>query len=78
MRGGNLSKGGRSIICMRSTSPRSGKSNIVPTFGPKASVIMNRGDANYIITEYRHCVPGRQVHPGAGHGVNRDLASGSP
>lgn len=52
MRGANLSKGGRSIICMRSTSPRSGKSNIVPTFGPKASVIMNRGDANYIITEY--------------------------
>ena len=52
MRGANLSKGGRSIICIRSTSPRSGKSNIVPTFGPKASVIMNRGDANYIITEY--------------------------
>lgn len=52
MRGANLSKGGRSIICMRSTSPRSGKSNIVPTFGPKASVMMNRGDANYIITEY--------------------------
>lgn len=51
MRGANLSKGGRSIICLRSTSPR-GKSNIVPTFGPKASVIMNRGDANFVITEY--------------------------
>jgi acyl-CoA hydrolase/RimJ/RimL family protein N-acetyltransferase len=51
MRGANLSKGGRSIICMRSTSPR-GKSNITPSFGPKASVIMNRGDANYVITEY--------------------------
>jgi acyl-CoA hydrolase/GNAT superfamily N-acetyltransferase len=52
MRGANLSKGGRSIICLRSTSPKTGKSNIVPTFGPKASVIMNRGDASYIITEY--------------------------
>jgi acyl-CoA hydrolase/GNAT superfamily N-acetyltransferase len=51
MRGANLSKGGRSIICLRSTSPK-GKSNIVPTFGPKASVIMNRGDANFVITEY--------------------------
>ena len=51
MRGANLSKGGRSIICLRSTSPR-GKSSIVPTFGPKAAVIMNRGDANYVITEY--------------------------
>lgn len=52
MRGANLSKGGRSIICLRSTSPKTGKSNIVPTFGPKAAVIMNRGDANYVITEY--------------------------
>jgi acyl-CoA hydrolase/GNAT superfamily N-acetyltransferase len=51
MRGANLSKGGRSIICLRSTSP-SGKSNITPTFGPMASVIMNRGDANFVITEY--------------------------
>jgi len=51
MRGANLSKGGRSIVCMRSTSPK-GKSNVVPTFGPKASVIANRGDANYVITEY--------------------------
>lgn len=52
MRGANLSKGGRSIICLRSTAMKSGKSTIVPTFGPKASVIMNRGDANYVITEY--------------------------
>jgi acyl-CoA hydrolase/GNAT superfamily N-acetyltransferase len=52
MRGANLSKNGRSIICLRSTSPKSGKSTIVPTFGPKAAVLMNRGDANYVITEY--------------------------
>lgn len=51
MRGANLSKGGRSIICLRSTSP-TGKSTIVPTFGPKAVVMANRGDANYVITEY--------------------------
>jgi acyl-CoA hydrolase/GNAT superfamily N-acetyltransferase len=52
MRGSSLSKNGRSIICLRSTSPKSGNSTIVPTFGPKASVIMNRGQANYVITEY--------------------------
>jgi acyl-CoA hydrolase/GNAT superfamily N-acetyltransferase len=52
MRGANLSKNGRSIICLRSTSPTSGNSTIVPTFGPKAAVLMNRGDANYVITEY--------------------------
>jgi acyl-CoA hydrolase/GNAT superfamily N-acetyltransferase len=52
MRGASLSKWGRSIVCMRSTSLRSGRSTIVPTFGPKAAVIMNRGDVNYIVTEY--------------------------
>jgi acyl-CoA hydrolase/GNAT superfamily N-acetyltransferase len=52
MRGANLSKGGRSIICLRSTSLKRKKSTIVPTFGPNAAVIMNRGDANYVITEY--------------------------
>ncbi len=51
MRGANLSKGGRSIILLRSTSP-SGKTTIVPTFGPKSVVIANRGEANYVITEY--------------------------
>jgi RimJ/RimL family protein N-acetyltransferase len=52
MRGASLSKGGRSIICLRSTSLRSGKSTIVPSFGPGAAIIMNRGDANFIVTEY--------------------------
>ncbi len=51
MRGATLSQGGRSIVCMRSTSP-TGKSNIVPAQAPKASVIMNRGDVNYVVTEY--------------------------
>ncbi|MEW6141088.1 MAG: GNAT family N-acetyltransferase [Thermodesulfobacteriota bacterium] len=52
MRGASLSRGGRSIVCLRSTSLRSSRSTIVPSFGPKAAVIMNRGEVNYIITEY--------------------------
>ncbi len=52
MRGASMSNGGRSIVCLPSTSLRSGRSTIVPSFGPRASVMMNRGDANFIITEY--------------------------
>jgi acyl-CoA hydrolase/GNAT superfamily N-acetyltransferase len=51
MRGAALSRGGRSIVCVRSTDPE-GKSTIVPSFGPKAAVIMNRGDVTYVVTEY--------------------------
>ena len=52
MLGASMSKGGRSIVCLRSTSMKSGHSTIVPSFGPKAAVIMNRGEVNYIVTEY--------------------------
>lgn len=53
MRGANFSRQGRSIVCLRSTSDRSGRSTIVPSFSGKAAVVMmNRGDTNYIITEY--------------------------
>jgi len=52
MRGAGLSSGGRSIICLRSTSLQSGRSTIVPSFGPRAAVIMNRGEVDYIVTEY--------------------------
>ena len=52
MMGANLSRGGRSIVCVRSTSIKSGRSTIVPSFGPKAAVILNRGEVNYIVTEY--------------------------
>jgi acyl-CoA hydrolase/GNAT superfamily N-acetyltransferase len=52
MRGASLSSGGRSIICLRSTSLKSGRSTIVPSFGPRAAAIMNRGEVNYIVTEY--------------------------
>ncbi|MDD3472752.1 MAG: GNAT family N-acetyltransferase, partial [Syntrophaceae bacterium] len=48
----SLSRGGRSIVCLRSTSIKSGRSTIVPSFGPKAAVILNRGEVNYIVTEY--------------------------
>lgn len=52
MRGATLSRGGRSIICLRSTSLRSGRSTIVPSFGSGAAVVSNRGDVNYVVTEY--------------------------
>jgi RimJ/RimL family protein N-acetyltransferase len=51
MRGATLSPGGRSIVCMRSVSP-SGRSNIVPSHSPTASVIMNRGDVHFVVTEF--------------------------
>jgi acyl-CoA hydrolase/GNAT superfamily N-acetyltransferase len=53
MRGAGLSREGRSIVCLRSTSDRSGRSTIVPSFSAKPAVVMmNRGDTNYVITEY--------------------------
>jgi acyl-CoA hydrolase/GNAT superfamily N-acetyltransferase len=52
MRGAIMSKDGRSIICLRSSSLRSGKSTIVPNFGSRAAVMMNRGEVNYVVTEY--------------------------
>ena len=52
MRGASLSKGGRSIVCLRSTSMKLKRSTIVPSFGPKSAIIMNRGDVDYVITEY--------------------------
>lgn len=52
MRGAALSPGGRSIVCIRSTSARSGASTIVPGFGPKSAVMMNRGDVHFIVSEY--------------------------
>jgi acyl-CoA hydrolase/GNAT superfamily N-acetyltransferase len=52
MRGAALSKDGRSIVCLTSTGERSGRSNIVASFGARAAAMMNRGDTNYIITEF--------------------------
>ncbi|AFM24235.1 GNAT family N-acetyltransferase [Desulfomonile tiedjei] len=52
MIGTGMAKNGRSVVCLRSTSLKSGRSTIVPSFGPKSAVIMNRGEVNYIVTEY--------------------------
>ena len=51
MRGATLSPGGRSIVGIRSLSP-AGRSNIVPFHGRNASVIMNRGDVHFVVTEF--------------------------
>lgn len=51
MRGATLSRGGRSIVCLRATD-QAGQSNIVPNFTGKAAVIMNRGDVHFVVTEY--------------------------
>ena len=54
-RGRPLPREADPIMCLRSTSDRSGRSTIVPSFsGKPAVVMMNRGDANYVITKYRH------------------------
>lgn len=52
MLGAILSQGGRSVVCLRSTSLKSGRSTIVPSFGPKAAVTMNRGEVQFVVTEY--------------------------
>lgn len=52
MLGASMSNNGRSIVCLRSTSITNGRSTIVPSFGPKSAVIMNRGEVNYIVTEF--------------------------
>jgi acyl-CoA hydrolase/GNAT superfamily N-acetyltransferase len=52
MRGANLSKNGRSIVCLRSTSLKHGNSTIVSSFSDNAAVMMNRGDVNFVVTEY--------------------------
>jgi acyl-CoA hydrolase/GNAT superfamily N-acetyltransferase len=52
MHGATMSEGGRSIVCLRSTSLKRGRSNIVSSFGPKSAVILNRGEVNFVVTEY--------------------------
>jgi len=51
MRGASLSRGGRSIVCLRSVD-QNGNSTIVADFGRKAAVITNRGDVHYVVTEF--------------------------
>lgn len=53
-RGATYSKGGRSIICLPSTTVKDGErvSRIVPMFRPGTHVSLTMGDVHYIVTEY--------------------------
>lgn len=52
VRGANLSKGGRSIIALHSTTKDMSQSKIVDTLPPGAPVTTGRCDVNYIVTEF--------------------------
>ena len=52
VRGANLSKGGRSIIALHSTTRDESESKIVPTITTGGPVTTGRCDVNYIVTEY--------------------------
>jgi RimJ/RimL family protein N-acetyltransferase len=51
-RGAALSKGGKPIICLPSTTADGQKSRIVATLDPGAGVTIPRGDVHYVVTEY--------------------------
>jgi len=52
MRGAVLSKGGRTILALSSTTADAEISKIVPFLKEGAGVTLNRGDIHYVITEY--------------------------
>lgn len=52
MRGANLSKNGKTILVLESTAKNETVSRIVPFLDSGAGVTLNRGDINYIVTEY--------------------------
>ena len=52
VRGANLSKGGRSIIALHSTTNDESESKIVTTITTGGPVTTSRCDVNYIVTEY--------------------------
>ena len=52
VRGANLSKGGRSIIALHSTTKDESESKIVTTITTGGPVTTGRCDVNYIVTEY--------------------------
>ncbi|MBD3352924.1 MAG: GNAT family N-acetyltransferase [Candidatus Lokiarchaeota archaeon] len=53
-RGANYAKGGKSIICLPSTTVRNSKriSRIVPMFPPGTHVSLTMGDIHYVVTEF--------------------------
>jgi acyl-CoA hydrolase/RimJ/RimL family protein N-acetyltransferase len=52
MRGANLSPNGKTILVMQSTARDGEVSRIVPFLDSGAGVTLNRGDINYVVTEY--------------------------
>lgn len=52
VRGANLSRGGRSIIALHSTTRDESESKIVPTITTGGPVTTGRCDVNYVVTEY--------------------------
>ena len=52
VRGANMSKGGRAIMAMPSTTGKGKVSKIVPFLDPGSAVTTTRNDVNYVITEY--------------------------
>ena len=47
-----MSKGGRAIMAMPSTTGKGKVSKIVPFLDPGSAVTTTRNDVNYVITEY--------------------------
>lgn len=52
VRGANMSRGGRAIMAMPSTTSKGKISKIVPFLDPGSAVTTTRNDVNYVITEY--------------------------
>ncbi|MCU0849412.1 MAG: GNAT family N-acetyltransferase [Spirochaetes bacterium] len=52
MRGANMSPGGRTILVLQSAAKNDQVSRVVPFLDSGAGVTLNRGDINYVITEY--------------------------
>jgi len=52
MRGAILSPGGKTILVLQSTARGGEVSRIVPFLDPGTGVTLNRGDVNYVVTEY--------------------------
>ncbi|HOO45444.1 MAG TPA: acetyl-CoA hydrolase/transferase C-terminal domain-containing protein, partial [Deltaproteobacteria bacterium] len=52
VRGSAMSKGGKSIMTLPSTTDDGTKSRIVPFHSPGSGVVVTRGDIHYVVTEY--------------------------
>lgn len=52
IRGAALSRGGRPVIALPSTTRSGDRSRIVPTLAPGGGVVTSRGHVHYVVTEY--------------------------